>query len=180
MVNGEVKARDISKYLSGIKVYFETIDTKSRGLRNVIASFLILDENRTHLTKQTTVVNTSKRIIYELYKEIFALAKIFKLYKQNRTTAWNYVATNIVIKPIIRIPVLTTPVIKTPITKPVVKNPVIYKNVIGNKNNIIKPAVEPVNKTTIGLNRQFGTVVKKNTNVAFSVKNNNLGKFRKV
>ena len=52
MVNGEVKARDISKYLSGIKVYFDTIDTKSRGLRNDIASFLILDENRTHLTKQ--------------------------------------------------------------------------------------------------------------------------------
>ena len=52
MVNGEVKARDISRYLSGIKVYFDTIDTKSRGLRKVIASFLILDENRTHLTKQ--------------------------------------------------------------------------------------------------------------------------------
>ena len=52
MVNGEVKARDISKYLSGTKACLGTIDTKSRGLRNVIASFLILDENRTHLTKQ--------------------------------------------------------------------------------------------------------------------------------
>ena len=53
MVNGEVKARDISKYLSGIKVYFDTIDTKSRGLRNDIASFLILDGIRNRLTKQT-------------------------------------------------------------------------------------------------------------------------------
>ena len=52
MVNGEVKARDISKYLSGTEACQSTIDTKSRGLRNVIASFLILDENRTHLTKQ--------------------------------------------------------------------------------------------------------------------------------
>lgn len=34
-------------------------ESKSRGLRNVIASFLILDENRTHLTKQPTIVYTS-------------------------------------------------------------------------------------------------------------------------
>ena len=155
-------------------------DTSEYSIEKTVVGYNTFDEDYLDSDTDTTVVNTSKRIIYELYKEIFALAKIFKLYKQNRTTAWNYVATNIVIKPIIRIPVLTTPVIKTPITKPVVKNPVIYKNVIGNKNNIIKPAVEPVNKTTVGLNRQFGTVVKKNMNVAFSGKNNNLGKFRKV
>ena len=52
MVNGEAKARDINKYLSGTKACFSTIDTKSRGLRNDIASFLILDGIRNRLTKQ--------------------------------------------------------------------------------------------------------------------------------
>ena len=52
MVNGEVKARDINKYLSGTKACQGTIDTKSRGLRNDIASFLILDGIRNRLTKQ--------------------------------------------------------------------------------------------------------------------------------
>ena len=47
------KSSGYQQYLSGTKACFSTIDTKSRGLRNVIASFLILDENRTHLTKQT-------------------------------------------------------------------------------------------------------------------------------
>ena len=64
MVNGEVKARDISKYLSGTKACQSTTDTKSRGLRNDIASFLILDENRTHLTKQHDTVNYNQRFIY--------------------------------------------------------------------------------------------------------------------
>ena len=46
----------------GTKACLGTIDTKSRGLRNAIASFLILDENRTHLTKQTDR-------IYALFKK---------------------------------------------------------------------------------------------------------------
>ena len=74
MVNGEVKARDISKYLSGTKACFSTIDTKSRGLRNVIVSFLILDGIRNRLTKQSrdywyTDFSTDFEEAYEMLKE---------------------------------------------------------------------------------------------------------------
>ena len=46
----------------GTKACQGTTDTKSRGLRNDIASFLILDENRTHLTKQKIVEAINKYI----------------------------------------------------------------------------------------------------------------------
>ena len=46
----------------GTKACQGTTDTKSRGLRNVIASFLILDENRTHLTKQLNTNYIMRRL----------------------------------------------------------------------------------------------------------------------
>ena len=84
MVNGEVKARDISRYLSGIKVYFDTTDTKSRGLRNVIASFLILDGIRNRLTKQSLndLINNEKGLAETFDDEIKVQDKLEKIIEQ--------------------------------------------------------------------------------------------------